>query len=104
VNDYYDRQGNPIPMLMWAALYEAGHRVALDVIGDVTISTVWLGLNHNFSGIGPPLIFETLVFAVDRRPLGDLEDHMWRWSTEVQALAGHDQAVSMVREHLTRNR
>jgi hypothetical protein len=28
----------------------------------IWISTVFLGLDHNFFGVGPPLLFETMVF------------------------------------------
>lgn len=32
-------------------------------MGEVTISTVFLGLDHNFSGSGDPILFETMVFS-----------------------------------------
>lgn len=31
-------------------------------VGDVQVSTVFLGVDHSFSG-GPPLLFETMVFG-----------------------------------------
>jgi hypothetical protein len=68
-----------------------------DYIDDVRISTVWLGLNHNFSGLGPPLIFETMLFGLDE----EVDEYQWRYSTKEAALAGHDQAVALVREVLT---
>lgn len=37
-------------------------RVQRTVIEGVVVSTVFLALNHNFSG-GEPLLFETMVFA-----------------------------------------
>jgi hypothetical protein len=52
------------------------------------VSTVWLGLNHNW-GTGPPLIFETMV----TNPFGDWEDYQKRYSTEAEALDGHTEAV-----------
>jgi hypothetical protein len=82
-------------------MLEAGdNHVAQDWIKGVRISTVWLGLNHNFSLEGPPLIFETMIFS----ETGDLEmdEYCWRWSTEVQALAGHDQALALVRDAMAR--
>lgn len=99
---YYDRQGNPLPdphvdmeawIREWASLFEDEdyRRVALTEIGDVRISTVWLGIDHNFWGQGPPLIFETMVFG------GPLDEEQERYSTEAQALAGHDQMVAKVR-------
>lgn len=47
------------------------------------VSTVWLGLNHNYGG-GKPLIFETMVFY---RSMSDLD--MDRYSTEAEAIQGH---------------
>jgi hypothetical protein len=90
---YFDRNGKPITLWEWAALMESGadRHVADDMVGQVRVSTVWLGLNHNW-GPGPPLIFETMVFG------GVLDEHQWRYHSEVAALAGHDQAVTMVRK------
>jgi hypothetical protein len=53
----------------------ADHRTVLrSKIGEVIISTVFLGLDHSFSG-GPPILFETLVFG------GQLDQEMTRCST-----------------------
>jgi len=87
---YYDRQGNPLTFMEWASS-TAERRVAYTKVGDTTISTVWLGLDHQF-GDGPPLIFETMVFE------GPLNEEQIRYSTEAQAVAGHDQMVALVRE------
>jgi hypothetical protein len=102
---YYDRQGRPLPDLLIdreGFLREVApltrdddyKRVALTEIGDIRISTVWLGLDHNFNPTGPPLIFETMVFG------GPLNEEQWRYPTEAAALAGHDQAVAAVHEAL----
>ena len=56
--------------------------VAQDRIGDLFVSTVFLGVNHAFLP-GPPMIFETMIFEGDRA--GDL----WRYSTWDEAEAGH---------------
>lgn len=83
---YRDRQGNVISMEEWSRLLGDMEykRVAYDEIPDtdIRISTVWLGLNHQY-GDGPPLIFETMVFG------GPNDESMWRYSTEEEALAGH---------------
>jgi hypothetical protein len=84
-NRYYDRQGEPINMMQWARRFGADDRQVVEtIVGEVRISTVWIGLDHDFSGVGPPLIFETTVFA------GPQDQLMDRYSTEAQALAGHD--------------
>ena len=85
--EYYDRQGGAISMEEWAR--RLGDReykcVAVSEVPGtgITISTVWLGLDHNW-GDGPPLIFETMVFG------GPNDQDCYRYSTEEEALAGHE--------------
>jgi hypothetical protein len=55
-----------------------------------SVSTVFLGLDHNFSGTGDPILFETMVFG------GPLDGGMRRCSTWKQAEAMHDAAVAEV--------
>lgn len=90
-DNYYDRQGRRV--LTWEQLKTIERRVARDVLptGHV-VSTVWLGLDHSFRG-GPPLIFETMVFA-DEDSFMDLESD--RYSTEAEALEGHARMVARV--------
>jgi hypothetical protein len=92
--DYYDRQGQPLTLENWAALMSqrgwAYKRVAeVTLPNGHRISTIWLGLNHRHGGDGPPLIFETMVF--DALTNHDLD--MARYSTEAEALAGHQRMV-----------
>ena len=61
---------------------------------DNRVSTVFLGLNHQF-GDGPPLIFETMIFSP-----GPLDQECWRYSTESEALVGHAAAVAQLQEAL----
>jgi hypothetical protein len=106
---YFDRNGRQISMRQWAELMRLKHlyrrarpdgwttpaedptRIGLDRVGEATVSTVWLGLDHRL-GEGPPLIFETMVFG------GPGDDEMERYSTEDQARAGHDQWVARERQ------
>lgn len=104
---HYDRKGQPIDFMEWARLTEDGgleyKRVARTHVGsDMFVSTVWLGLDHNFSFVGPPLIFETMVFRRVANPTRDAFGrlHEWdgdeqeRWSTEAEALVGHERIVA----------
>ncbi len=97
---YYDRSGQPIDdALKWARMFESrgSRRVALDeiVCGDesVRVSTVFIGVDHNYFADGPPLIFETMIFG------GPPAVDQWqcRYSTEEQARAGHETAVGALR-------
>ena len=95
---YYDRQGQPISLRHWCLLLgdDEYKRVAEDVfvMGEpVRVSTVWLGLNHNWTG-GPPLIFETMCFG------GTHDLHAWRYTTEEQALEGHAEVVTLLQLEL----
>ena len=91
MNDmYFDKDGTAITRDEWAErLNPEYQRVELTKVGDATISTVWLGLNHNY-GDGAPLIFETLVFD------GALDGNMMRYATIDEAREGHQQMVNEV--------
>lgn len=76
----------------WARWFEtANRRVAVDSFGPITVSTVFLGLDHNF-GSGAPILFETMVFG---GPLDGKED---RYATYSEAVAGHARMVRRVRK------
>jgi len=67
------------------------HRVAkAELPGSVTVSTVWLGLDHQWRPGGPPLIFETMVFG------GSDDEMQERYSTEAEALEGHRRWVAKI--------
>jgi hypothetical protein len=91
---YYDRNGDPITPQQWGVYFQdADYKIlkqdTLVLGGPVEISTVWLGIDHNFSELGPPLIFETAVFGE--------ESTLYRWATEEEALAEHEKLVEQVR-------
>ena len=95
----YDRyilqDGKPIvshDLIAWSSWLETADRtVARDTIGESKVSTVFLGLDHQF-GSGPPLLFETMVFG------GPLDGEQEHYSTRQQALAGHAEMLRKVRE------
>jgi len=104
---YYDRNGVPITStlrhgrMMQDLEYR---RIALDVIGTARVSTVWLGIDHNFGMHGPPIIFETMVFDMPDgwTASGDIagvwEDRgCWRYATEEEARAGHEAVCAELR-------
>ena len=51
--------------------------------GKITISTVFLGINHNFGINTEPILFETMAF-------GAKNDYMKRYSTWDEAEKGHE--------------
>jgi len=85
----------PIPcpgpdLLAWAKRVDETRQTAKDTIGDVRVSTVFLGLDHQW-GKGPPLLWETMIFG------GEHDDYCDRYSSHEDAIAGHARAVALVR-------
>lgn len=72
----------------WMECHEL-RQVALTDLGFAKISTVFLALDHNFSG-GTPILFETMVFS------NILDPRMERYATYEQAIAGHAEMVKRV--------
>ena len=56
----------------------------------VRVSTVFLGLNHNFSRKGPPVLWETMVFG------GPLDGTMRRYTSRDAAIMGHQELCRQV--------
>jgi len=87
---FFDRQGNPVAdAVEWAKMKMDKHVAETTLPDGKWVSTVWLGIDHNFGG-GIPLIFETMVFP-KKGEYGELECR--RYSTEQEAIAGHEEVV-----------
>jgi hypothetical protein len=81
-------------LLEWAKAFETtDRRVAKDFVGPAQVSTVFLCLDHNFWGEGPPLLFETMVFG------GPLDGEQDRCSTWEQAEDMHARMLKRVKEN-----
>lgn len=94
---YYDPEGNPITQEQWAERLETDERIITQTkVGSYTVSTMWLGLDHDFLGDGPPIIFETMVFGGDNWQPFEQD----RYSTQGEALAGHEAIVEKLRRHI----
>ena len=81
-----------VPYEEWARWMQQGFdktkRVAKTAVSEeVEVSTVFLGLDHNF-GDGPPVLFETMVFG------GAHSEDLWRYCTWDEAVAGHERIVA----------
>ena len=77
----------------WSKWFEkADRRVAVwtSPDGKVTVSTVFLGLDHNFSGDGKPILWETIIFG------GKYKEETHRYSTYTEAINGHEAAIIKV--------
>lgn len=95
--------------LEWSRWFERTDRqVALDRSGQFSLSTIFLGMDHRVSRVGPPLLFEAMLFGRVRdlwfpgpfplllrevpETLG-----MWRYSTLAEAEAGHARIAAVVK-------
>ena len=96
MSDKFKLEGHiPVPvddLIEWGRWIEKANRhVAQDRVGDVQISTVFLGLDHSFGQPGPPILFETMVFG------GPLDSEMERYATWEEAEIGHKAMLERVR-------
>lgn len=102
-----DDDGRPLPCpdsLAWGQWMHDADKDRLRVVaqdkdegpggGEILVSTVFLGMDHNFVGKGPPVLWETLVFG------GPLADEQMRYISREHALAGHQAMCRRVRAAL----
>lgn len=102
---YYKLEGKlPVPcddLLEWAVWFENfDRRVVYDEIGDIQISTVFLGLDHNYWG-GRPILFETMIFSSGE--LGNLDQLQKRYCTWEEAEDGHQEIVALAKTQSYQN-
>lgn len=72
-------------------------RVAEDCVGDVWVSTVFLGRDHNCVGEGAAVLFETMCFS---REVSEVDEFQLRYATWEEAEAGHRFVVDWVKTML----
>jgi hypothetical protein len=92
-----DEDGNPkvASPIEWAVWWETADRhVAHTMILNVEVSTVFLGINCNYSGVGPPVLWETMIFG--ELDINGFDQKQWRYSSKEAALKGHEEAVKQV--------
>lgn len=98
VSLYFDRQGRPIDLSEFGRL--AADRdykvVAQTQVGSYLVSTVWLGIDHDFSR-GVPVIFESMVFATVEGVPEWRDIDCVRYASEAEARVGHEELVTLVR-------
>ena len=78
-------------ILEWAQWYASADRhLARDQLGDVLVSTVFLGMDLSF-GSGTPILFESMVFG------GEHDEWQDRYCTWDEAAAGHARIVAYLK-------
>ena len=91
---YILKDGVPVPepdLLKWSKWYKdvEARLVAYTEIGDVKVSTVFDGVDHNLFG-GAPILFATKIFG------GEHDEYQERYHTLEEAMIGHERAVALV--------
>ena len=95
-----DQDGNPYPvddLDAWAENWDrqrAATRLLdlVDLPEGGTVSTIFMGIDHNLLGKGPPVLWETMVFE------GAFDGMCKRWHTQQEAREGHAWMIA----HMTR--
>ena len=93
---YYtlDEQNRPVKepdLLKWATWYEKSRRHLGNLrVGDVRISTIFLGLDFNLVN-DSPLLWETMVFG------GEFDRQIQRYHSYEDALNGHQRWIEKIR-------
>lgn len=102
---YKEFDGVPVAcsdIIEWAEWFEkADRKVAETWFGkDVRVSTVFLGLDHNFNFLvagSQPILYETMVFG------GPFDQEQKRYRTRSEAEDGHrDMCDVIIREEATK--
>lgn len=103
---YYilDKDKNPVPcadIAQWGEwMFEKDNKkiVAQTHIGDVMVSTVFLGIDHNWAfDNSAPILFETMVFGGDK----DLDSYQERYRTYKEAMEGHLDTILAVKRKMS---
>lgn len=79
-------------IIKWANKHHMQRRIKFDENETYKISTIFLGIDHNYEEFGDPILFETMIFFE-----GDWQDETQkRYETYEQAIEGHEQALKSV--------
>jgi hypothetical protein len=93
--------GEPVQtddVLEWAVWIEStmendARHVARTGVGDLSVSTVFLGINHQHGIGGPPILYETMIFGAN-------DEYCERYETRDQAERGHKEAVKIAERYV----
>lgn len=85
---YYNKDGTEATREEWVAMFEDAEtrKVALS---EVSVSTVFMGMDHRFGGDGPPILWETMIFG------GPHDGYQQRYSSVTAAIEGHAYAAAL---------
>ncbi|MET2951230.1 hypothetical protein ABXV18_24420 [Vibrio owensii] len=58
---------------------------------EILLSTVFLGLDHNYTSSGKPILFETMIFG------GQRDEEQWRYCDWDTAAINHDRILKTLK-------
>jgi hypothetical protein len=61
-----------------------------EYIGNILVSTVFLGTDHSFGESEIPVLWETMVFG------GHYNEYQRRYTSHEDALKGHNEIINMI--------
>lgn len=92
-----DSNGQPVEekdISKWGRSFDKSNRIVKqDHVSEVLVSTVFLAIDHNYSGKGPPVLWETMIFG------GPHDGYCERYTSRKDAEEGHEKAVEMVKPY-----
>jgi hypothetical protein len=91
-----DDDDTPIPSnitdyVEWEKANPERRIVKQDVVGDIHVSTVFLGLDHRWWSSDTPVLWETMIFE------GKHDQYQERYTSYKDALEGHKKALNLVK-------
>lgn len=83
------RRPQPASLEGWAHWFETADRIVARTVmsAEIVVSTVFIGIDHNYTRAGPPILFETLVMG------GSHDGEMDRYATWEEAERGHEEMI-----------
>lgn len=84
---------------LWLEKNQDKKVVAQEEVGPLQVSTVFLGLDHNLLGYGPPLLFETMIFGESMEG-HFLDSYCDRCATYEDAVDMHRKGVEEAKKRL----
>jgi hypothetical protein len=93
-----DSKGSPVQCFdikEWAEWFgDFENRVIMktQATDEAVVSTMFLGVDRNYTGTGAPILFETMIFG------GIKDGEQRRYATREEALNGHWQMVDLAQE------
>jgi hypothetical protein len=96
----------PVPVsdvAVWGPWHKKieNRRVAKTILMGHNVSTVFLGIDHNYTREGLPILFETMIFECeDDNDFGPSIDYEARCSTWAEAEQQHQEAIEWLKRRI----